>query len=401
MERVGRDHSIADLMSRDRQLNEEIQRTLAPLGLPKWPSDATIDLLDTIPPMQPKILGFTADDIRATDTFTFTEGSINAEIVMERAWNALRESAAMGSARPIVLRPSDVTKLEVALWDGASEKMRDLPRMFDDDPEYDLPELALGKFIGDVICKHYGGFWYYERTPEQSFVQLAGERIDALGVARKWFRAEDKDDVSLEETIRLAASISNLQEPIDAAIDIVAGLDDRAMALKLAEQWVLFRNHPSDTQLVQVAGGISPADRIGRMIVFMIDASWAPPNALGRDRMGLDSNGRVAVAYDRRTDEFFVLGSRKHFALFLHQAEVSLNRDSLQRIADLFDMFHCPAVKCIRDSKDELGPRFEDTPDGVNFWLSARGGKNSIRWRIAYRENDPIRWKIAKIEHGG
>jgi hypothetical protein len=398
MQRVGGGTTIAQLMRRDRELNEQIQQTLPPLGLPAWPSDSGVSPLDRIPPMRPTILGFTSDDIRANSNFTFTEGSINAEIVMERAWHALREAAAYGTARPVQLRPADITKLEVALWDGAIDKMRPVPRLFDDEPHYNLAELAVGKYIGDVICKNYGGFWYYERTPEQSFVQIAGERIDPLAVARKWYRSDDKDDVSLEEPIFVAKAVSDQAEMQEAAIDVVVGLDDRALALKLAEHWILFRTHPNDVQLVRVADAITPAERTGDMIVFMIDAAWAPPNSMGRSRLGLDDRGRVAVAYDRLSDEFFLLGSRKHFALFLHKADIVLERDSLQQIADLFDNYHCPAVKCVRSSKDELGPRLEQTPQGANFWLGARGNAGNIRWRITYREQAPIRWRIEVAE---
>ncbi len=381
---------IAELIRRDIELNEQIQGTLEPMGLPMWPSTSTAEPLDNIPAMRPKMLGLTRKDMQGDGVLEFTEGSIASEILMERCWQSLREAAATGTARPLTLRPAEVTKLEVALWDGAAARMREVPAIFDDDPEYNPVELAVGKFIGDIICKNFGGFWYYERSPSRSFVQIRSNRVDTLALAREWFEARDKDDVSLERAVADARRSSGQQEHQEALIDVVTGLDDRALALKLAEQWVLFRSHPSDVQLVRVADAIRPEQKFGQMVVFSIDKAFT----VGATPLGTTDKGRVSIAYDRRTDEFFILSSRKHFALFLSKADVKLSRDGLQEIANLFDSYHCPAVRVIRDGKDEDGPKFEDVRDGADFYLSARGGNRVVKWKIQYRENAPIRWNI-------
>lgn len=398
MGRRAGDRSIAKLMAQDRQLNEEIQGTLGQLGLPRWPSDKDVPLLDDMPAMRPALLGFTRADMQSADELRFTEGSINAEIILERCSHSVREASAQGSSRPVSLRTADITKFEVALWDGALDRMRPVPSLFDDDPDYDWSVLAIGKFIGDVICKNYGGFWNYPRDPEQAYVIVGFEKIEVLKFAREWIRAQDKDDVSFEKLIRRAAAASDESEKHEVFIDVVTGLDSRALALKLAEQWILYRSHPSDVSLVEVASDITPSKTDEHLIIFFINAEWAPKQAQGRNGAGLDAEGRVAIAYDRDTDEFFILGSRKHFALFLARAGEKFDGDSLPKIAALFNDYHCPGLGAVWGGSDEDKPRVEAQNGGADFWLTARGEGSRIKWVIRYREDALLPWSIEFAE---
>ncbi len=370
--------ALVAVMRRDRQLNAALQDLVHHPGIPAWPTEIQASL-DPIPPLRPERLGFSDEKMRQ-NTLALTTGDVATEILVERAQQQMLRALKDRGLRPPSLDAEGLTKLEVALWDGAFAEMEPIAQIYKGKREFDPRVLGLGAFIGDCITRDPEATWTFDVDPARSHVTIVGKPdYRPFDVATRWVEASDKDDVWLEEgMLTYRSSGPSLR------IDPTRGLQGSALSMKLAEQWLLFRGQATTETQTMLAQRFRPLNVLEEVVFFAIDAKLLPRHAKGPDETALN-RGEGAVAYVRATGEFLLLGSRKHFAraagLFLKE----LDAQSAALAADLFKSFHRPGWKLAPN-----GPRF-GTQNGAQVVMFQTTGGLA---RLTHRPAAAIPWTL-------
>jgi hypothetical protein len=383
---------LVEMMRHDRELNQQLQGLLQPLGLPNWPSDDQV-ALDTIPRLRPSLLNFDRDAIER-GTLNLTDGDVGTEILMERALESLMHAIAAGSARPPQFDEKGLVQLEVAAWDGILEEMRPIPDIYlGERGEIDQRLLALAAFVGECIIRRGNATWTFEKSPTESTIETFGQRLKPFEVASEWLAADDKDDVHLERIVGEARVLGEIEHAASPRMDPTREIKGRALAMKLAELWLGFRHHPPETAQNVVADAIRPLNVLPGIIFFALDADFAPPMAGGADGEGR-YKGEVAIAYVRDSGLFLCLGSRKQFARAVGGYIGTIQEESIQKILDMFRNFHRPTHKIVRSG--ENGPRIERR-EGTTILrfttLTSSGGTN---WALVHQPDAAVRWRLLR-----
>src|SRR5690606_13848342 len=85
--------------------------------------------------------------------------------------------------------------------------------------------------------------------------------------------------------------------PVEAHIDLTAGLSGRLLEVRLAEQWALYRNACARSNIVDITNDVTVKLDHPELIIFTLERTWLPSSAQLID-------GRGALIYLRNTGEF-------------------------------------------------------------------------------------------------
>lgn len=373
--------ALVAVMQRDRKLNEELQALVAPIGLPVWPSKIG-QKLDVLPPIRPQTLGYDPERMKQ-NTLALTSGEVATEILLERAQQALMRAAQYGSATVPGLDEIGLTQLEIAMWDGALERMRSIPEIYRQDKRIDAKLLALGAFLGDCVVRNGDATWSFANQPEKSTVTIAGQTASPFKYAAEWILADDKDDVYLEEVLATARALEGYSYQPPPRIDPTEGIQGEALALKLAEQWFTFRGHAPGVALADIAGGIRPLKSLKAVVFFALRSDLAPPAARGVGDAAL-SAGEVPIAYVRRTGEFLCLGSRKHYARAMGAHLGVLTDQTAPHALEIFKSLHRPGAKIAQT------PTVRKRADAAVLPFVVDGTNYELWWN----PQDPVAWRL-------
>ena len=335
----------------ERQLNECLQDIVAQTPPQVWPSEIKSPI-DNVPP-----IGFSSSPILrgsskiANSNFRITGGDLGVQITLERCMHNLM--AAAHALKPVALptAPQSIGRVELNLQDNFLETMPSLESLYlEETPVQNEKQLGIGKFIGECIVQCYGGTWHYHNPPETSMVNLGSHRLEPMKLAGEFLKAKSFDDVDLralidhaDEAVRTSTSLPTFRQHIDPT----PGLEIEALVMSLAQLWADYRFDLADTAVPQIAPTMEILDRRPRVIVFGLGRQFVPP-AILEDSPGSVISGKAIMAYDRRSGEFLVLASRKHFARMLRLTQLTLDAEGLPEITSLLPLFR-PAWKTVID----------------------------------------------------
>ena len=169
-------------------------------------------------------------------------------------------------------------------------------------------------FIGECLVRTFDGTWSFEPSPGDSYLEVGTVLLDPFEKARRWVAAEDKDTVFLEEIVDEAKRASRESTSMTIAqdyIDPTKELTEKAIGPKLAEIWATYLFSITDASFSKVAQTITPLEINKKTILFELGPQWAPDYATGPNDAAVNENGRIVVAYLRRSGEFMPMGSTK------------------------------------------------------------------------------------------
>lgn len=298
----GRAANFLKSINEARSENAMLQDLVESLPPMSWPSDRQ-DMIDTIEPLAADTLSISElFQINRRQVMQVTHGSILTEIYLERARHALELVQRGPLAQPVLYLPTELSRLEINMLDGL---MQHLQPIITADLGIEIStraELAaLGALIGECVARRFRGTWEYDTVPERSTVVVGGVKLEPFTVAQRWLAASTSEGSGLDElvsTARASVPITGaLIGPVEAHIDLTAGLSGRLLEVRLAEQWALYRNACARSNTVELANDIRVTMDHPELITFTLDRAWLPPSAQLVE-------GRGAMVYLRNTGEF-------------------------------------------------------------------------------------------------
>lgn len=408
--------NMTAIMQQERHQNEELQSLVQATPPQVWPSQVEV-AIDTIQP-----IGFSNKSILRgsssinTNLFRLTSGDIGVEITLERCMHNLM--AAAHSVKPVNLPlvPETIARLELNLQDDFLDSMPSLDALYAEETQVDdQRQLAIGKLIGECIVQSYGGVWEHADPPQESVIHLGDRVLDPMGLAGEFLQMKNFDDVCLrdlvdeaDEAILTSTSLPTFTDHIDPT----PGLEKEALRMSLAEMWVSYRFDLADTDIQTIAPTVSIIGRpMKTFIAFGIHSTHVPHGIIRSSPGSVDSDGQTRMAYCRKTGEFLVLGSRKHFRRLLQVSGTPLVASTASRFAEWAQALFRPGWTLMTNKEaadkwsrefdtDKLQPpRFRSQGNNSDLRLSAVDRNNRLqRIDIRYR---PEKTQAFEIVVGG
>lgn len=375
---------LAGVIQSDRQQNESLQETIGRLSPPEWPSSDAYGEIDPLASMayQNQSIFEGRPGIDSTD-FEITSGDVRTEIVLERCLQALLKAAQRERAVSLNFQPEAIQRLEVNCWDGLLNRMESVNDIYDDFVgETDPKLLAVGMFVGTCLARPYGGTWSYGENPEDTTLEIGQTTLKPFEVTRRWMNAEDPDDVSFQPLRRKARQASQMSTWLSHRrryIDPTLELADQSLAVKLGELWAQYLFRLGEVSLSKMGAAIETDDIGDHAVVFWLAPEFAPDMASGwRHQEAARDDGKVPVAYVRRTGEFLMLASRKHLARLFDETLGELTQDNATRVVDWTNRFHRARADIERDQAS----------------MNVGGGRASIEFRLTAPDLPPQTYRI-------
>ena len=402
---------LAAVIQRDRQKNEDLQDEVGYMGPPDWPSSPEAGALDPLEPMAWEEQSiFAGEPDMDTSQFRITSGSVRTQIFLERCLQNLLAAAKQERTVSIQFRPESITELELNCWDGLLEDLQPASDIYEEHlAEGSYEAYAVGRFIGECLAMPYDGTWSYGETPEETRLNIGNEVLDPLGLALRWFRADDPDDVVLEEIAvraRRAAEEGSSMMVEQDYIDPSRELEGHSLKIKLAEMWANQLYRLSDTPYADIAESIEIESQNDGAVIFSIHHEWCPPRAVGPENAALIDEQRVPMAYHRPTGRFLALASTKHVSLLLEATVDGLEQADPERLGRWIAAYHRPAWQFALDDstaqtlrektgRDSIQPPKIGHIDGAPvFQMWGWTGSSLRRFRILYRPEYDIPWSM-------
>ncbi len=344
---VANQKNMTVVMQQERQKNESLQDLIAAVHPPSWPSEVTQPIDDI------QAIGFSDSNLLRgsnaieTANFRITGGEIGVQIALERCMHNLVTAVQGISTTALPMTPASIARIEFNLLDGFHHHIDDLEELYRRESEIQSPSvLAVGKFIGECIVQSYGGIWDHAVPARETVIQLGDHRLDPIGLAARFMKASDFDDVDLSQLIdeaRRAVKTSTAFPTFADYIDPTSGLEGDALQMSLAELWVDYRFELQETQVQDIAQCIRPRQTgFDNIIVFSIDSSFLPTPLLQSLEGAVDGQDRCRMAYLREDGRFLVLPSRKHFRTLLTRVIDPLSPSNASTIARWMDTLFRP-----------------------------------------------------------
>lgn len=403
--------NMSAVMQDERRQNESLQDLIAEVHPPIWPSEIE-EPLDVIAP-----IGFSKDTILRgsnrieTANFRITGGDIGVEITLERCMHNLIAAASAKKPTTLPMTLESIPRIELNLLDSFLDAMPDLDELYRDENEVDDPHpLAIGKFIGECIVQSYGGVWQYDAPIEASVIHLGDHELDPIGLAEDFLDTGDFDAVSLRQLIgdaEEAVETSTSFPTFANYIDPTSALEGEALALRLAELWVGYRFSLPDTAVQKIAASLNLIEKTYHFIAIGIDAQYLPTSFAEHVEGALDSNGQAGMAYSRKTGEFLILASRKHFCRLVDVAGVELSHHYAPKIAGWIQRLFRPGWRVMVDQQTAqkwgqklntqklAPPSLRQQDDNFVLQVHAIDGNNKLRIiQLGYRPSKPNPYQL-------
>jgi tetratricopeptide (TPR) repeat protein len=298
----GRAGDFMRAMIESRAQNKVLQQMIEPLPPASWPSAHT-ESIDTIPRLESQSISISElFKINQRQKLRITNGSIIAEIYLERARHALEIVQRGPIGQPVTYAPTELSRLEINMLDGMIQQ---LPEVVTADLGVEIttkPALAgLGALIGECLVRRFGGTWLYDKSPERSAVLIGDAKLDPFAVAQRWLQSGSSEESGLIELIAQARAAvprtGTLLRDGEEHIDLTAGLSGRLLDVRLAEQWALYRNANARAAISEIADDVQVLADQPHVIVLSLSGKWLPAGAKLTD-------GRAPLVYIRATGEF-------------------------------------------------------------------------------------------------
>lgn len=382
---------LAKLMMEDRVANEALQKSIADIGLPAWPSKH--NSLDPIPSVRPQLLNYSQDVLKRSD-MQMTRGSIVSEILISRGVEALLAAVVQGAARQPDYDLLGLAQIEMRCLDTALEAVAKIADAYNlEDTEVDHATLAIGAFLGTVATRMTPAVWELQRDVLDSQVVLGDQKMQPFRAAKEWLAAPDKDDAYMDYPIRRMMAATGVSPEPRRQVDTTADLKENALKLRLAEIWMGYFARVALASQVDVADGIQVID-VGRSVVtFGIQERWVPAVGTGPRKMALLADGLVPMAYVRETGEFLLLGTRQHFSRFLRHVVPTLTAETGTTCMEYFLKYHRPGATIV--SQGDKAPRLADGKKGqivLVFWMQR--GATQTGYQLVFDPKGLLRWRL-------
>lgn len=367
---------------KERELNEELQRSLGSMYLAEWPSDHDTSI-DTIAMPESSQASVTEQlaSYRQLD-FRVTDGSILSQIYMDRCMSLMLNLIPTQLVGTVVLHPHELAQLELNVIDGLLEEY---PEVFTGDlGELTLTDpktTALAKFIGEAIIRAYGGTWEYHEPPSESQIHFGRETISPYKTALEWMGAQNPYDVNTNDLVEYAAELSSQANQLVASsyqhIDLLDGLRGDLLRNKLAELFSFYRIALARVPSTEIAPALEVLSNTEKLIVFELPEEWCPtmPTSMLARAKRMRSN-KYAIGYRRVTGEFVMMGGRAGFVRCLPDLAEGLDPSTKQAIVEALAQYHIPGamvlsteqsaqrIAQVTQNSSVTGPRLQKLRDG-------------------------------------
>lgn len=409
----GAQPDILTSIRKERELNEELQKSLGSMYLADWPSDrdTTIDTVAMPESSQASVTEQLAS-YRQLD-FRVTDGSILSQIYMDRCMSLMLNLIPTQLVGTVVLHPHELAQLELNMIDG----------LLDDYPEVfvgDLGELtltdpkttALAKFIGEAIIRAYGGTWEYHEPPSESQIHFGRATISPYETAQEWMKAQNKYDVNTNDLVEYAAELSIQANQLVASsyqhIDLLDGLRGDQLRNKLAEIFSFYRIALARVPSTTIAPDLEVLSNTDKLIVFELPAKWCPAMpASMRGRAKRMRSNKYAIGYRRVTGEFVMMGGRAGFVRCLPDIAEELDKSAIQPIVEALAQYHIPGamilsteqaaqrIAQVTQNSSVTGPRLQRLRDGsVGLVIWEVYQKQPRAWVIKHSPEGTPSWSM-------
>ncbi|MFU8804586.1 MAG: tetratricopeptide repeat protein [Bradymonadaceae bacterium] len=404
---------MVELLQQERVLNEALQDNVPKAIPPIWPSLAQ-NPIDEVPPIQlsPKNILGNQSGIRTND-FRITAGDIVVEIVLERCLHNLIAATAATKASTLTFTPEEILRMELSCRDGLFDHMPGLEGLYREEVSVENQRLiAFGEFMGDCLVRTFGAVWRYDHPPQESTLFLGNQVLKPFELLQRWFT--DPEDVHLETIIdeaREALSKSSAMPNFMDYIDPTPGLEGPALKSMLAELWTSYRFSLPETAYTDIAASIEIVHQTPEYVLFKVSKDWVPDFGLGQKGAAIDKEGKVAMGYVRKSGQFLLLGSRKHFAQFAGLNLKELTQANATETLQLVQQCFCPSWRMIssqtmaQEASSRLGNAEIVTPklrpqrrgpqgDGAILEAWAIAGRAAVKIRLSYTPDETVSWSL-------
>lgn len=408
MELSGRG-DFARSVREERRLNDELQQHITNLGYMEWPS-ANTNQIDNIPALNFKHLTVSEQiaERHKKDKFRVTQGSILAQIYMDRCIQTLLQTLPIEIAGTLQMYPDEITQLEINAFDGF---LTDLPPIVTQDlseiPIQDPAIVALGTFLGETIRRSYAASWEYAENSMDAKLKLGQATIDPMSLAEAWLKSTSREDVDLRSIVtraRHALPATHFVPKTYEHIDITKDLKGPALIALLAEQWSFYRFALVRTPGIELVESITELWQNDDAIIFSLNAKWCPTLPEGAQVRGKTKHGTYVMAHIRATGEFLFLSYRPHLIRLLAVLIPKVKQDSARHIMTILNDYYAPGAKIVKtdDEARQLaqstglnalhGPQVQLSGDdmSVTFWEITRG--KAHRLTITHLSKQPVPW---------
>jgi hypothetical protein len=209
-------------------------------------------------------------------------------------------------------------------------------------------------YLGQCIVNGHGGCWKFASAPLDSHVQVGNDTFRPFETAASWLKSPhtvsfqdlmgDADDAKPDQQLG-AKSYEH--------IDLTAGLTGRALTLKLAELYSFFRFALVRVQPYEIMEGMEVLHESPASVVFSIEKRWLPELDAPTLERGRRKGGTYALAYTRRTGEFWILGRLKDLENALPSLfGTTLDASTSARMLEILSEFHSPGARVVKTQKD-------------------------------------------------
>lgn len=408
MELSGRS-DFARSVREERKLNDELQQHITNLGYMEWPS-ANPNQIDNIPALNFKHLTVSEQiaERHKKDRFLVTQGSILAQIYMDRCIQTLLQTLPIEIAGTLQMYPDEITQLEINAFDGF---LTELPPIVTQDlseiPLQDPAIVALGTFLGETIRRSYAASWEYAENSMEAKLKLGQATLDPMRLAEAWLRSESREDVDLRSLVtraRHALPATHFVPTTYEHIDTTKDLKGPALIALLAEQWSFYRFSLVRTPGIELVESITELWQNDEAIIFSIHAKWCPPLPEGAQVRGKTKHGTYVMAHIRSTGEFLFLSYRPHLTRLLTVLLPKTTQDSARHIMTILSDYYAPGSRIVKtnDEARQLaqstglnalhGPQVQVAGDdmSITFWEITKG--KAYRLTITHLSKQPVPW---------
>lgn len=410
MERTVRS-DFARSMREERKLNEELQQHIKQLGVMRWPS-AQENPIDVIPSLNFRHMTVSeqiAERVQK-DEFRVTQGSIMAQIYMERCLQGLLQTLPIELAGTLAMSPEELTQLEINSFDGMLNEIDDIVTL--DLSELQLQDpatIAVGTFIGEAICRALSASWEYTENALDARLRLGKAKLEPMRVAQAWIANQGGEDVDLRAIIAQARHALPATRFVPRAyeyIDNTKGTQGPALRSMLAELWSFYRFSLVRTPGLELVEDLHELWQDDEIVIFSLHERWCPKLPAVSQQRSVNAKQQHVIAYIRSTGEFLFIGYRPHLVRLCDHMFTSINEDSIKTLMRILTEYYCPGGTIIRTNEDARnlaqstglnalhGPQIQSGKDqlSITFWEITKS--KAYRWTLSYDKQRPIAWQM-------
>jgi hypothetical protein len=189
-------------------------------------------------------------------------------------------------------------------------------------------------------------------------------------------------------------------------IDPTPGLEGSALKTMLAELWTAYRFSLSETAYSEMGGTMTLVSQNPQTVLFTLDKAWVPDFGRGDRESAVDKDDQISMAYVRKSGQFLLLGTPKHFAQFAGLSFKSLGHDNVSEVVALIQRHFCPRWRLVssqamvQEASTRLNtpqisaPKITPTSDGAVLELWVITNRHAAKITLTHASNQPSPWQL-------